>query len=316
MINEDSKIFVAGHNGLVGSAITRRLCAEGYHNIIARGSHELDLTSQSDVDEFFRSERPSCVFLAAAYVGGVYANQKNHSAFLYNNAQIELNVINAALMNGVADFIFIGSACIYPMDMLNVDEQTLLTGYPDISHIGYALAKVLGVEYCRLIKEEYGLNYISAIPCNLYGPNDNFNLAKCHVVPSLIRRLYEAKTADRESVCVRGSGATIREFLYVEDLVDACMLLLKRAPQEAIFNVGTGIGTSIEQLASIVRAVTGYEGAVLFDQSSSNADPPRLLDSSRIRSLGFSPRVDLLDGIALTYAYFVRALQEGFLRET
>lgn len=315
LIDKDSRVFVAGHNGLVGSALVRKLRADGYQNIVVRSSRNLDLTKQADVNSFFAEEKPDCVFMAAAYVGGVYSNVSHHTEFLCRNSQMELNVINGALVNGATDLIFIGSACIYPMDMLNVDESTLLTGYPDSSHFGYSVAKILGVEYCRLIKEEYGLNYMGVIPCNLYGPNDNFNLEKCHVVPGLIRRMHEAKVAGAKCVDVKGSSATIREFLYADDLADACMLLLEEAPRESVFNVGTGVGTSISELASAIKTVTGFEGSILFDLPPEDAAPPRLLDNSRIESLGFSPQYDLSSGIMLTYEYFLNAAREGTLRE-
>lgn len=312
-MDKDSRIFVAGASGLVGNALQYRLRACGYTDITTRSSRELDLTHQQDVEEYFKGQCFDCVFLAAAYVGGIFSNSNNQSEFLKRNALMELNVMDAAQRAGVNDLVFIGSACVYP-PLSSMAESDFLTGEPDPTHRGYAMAKILGVEYCRMLHDEKGLNYFSVFPCNLYGPYDNFNLKTCHVAPSLIRRIDEAARRNDRAFEIRGAGGTIREFLYADDLADACIFLLENERTLPYYNVGSQVSTSIRELAQTVASVVGYEGAIDFELSDEDSLPSRIIDSRAIRKLGWKSHTSLNEGIAATYDFYKMAKENGSLR--
>ncbi|MDY6944035.1 MAG: GDP-L-fucose synthase, partial [Pseudomonadota bacterium] len=286
-MNKNARVFVAGHRGLVGSAIVRRLEAGGFEHLLLRTRAELDLCSQAAVDDFFRTERPEYVFLAAAKVGGIHANDIYPAEFIRDNLLIQTNVINAAYEHGVSKLLFLGSSCIYPKHAPQpMPEDCLLTGPLEPTNEWYAVAKIAGIKMCQAYRRQYGFNAISLMPTNLYGPGDNFDLANSHVLPALIRKFHEAKEAETPTVTVWGTGNPRREFLHVDDLADACVFLMDHYESEQIVNVGVGEDVSIAELASLVAKVVGYEGRIVYDTSKPDGTPRKLLDVSRLRDLG------------------------------
>lgn len=300
-----SRIYVAGHRGLVGSAVVRALQQKGYDNLVLRTHHELDLTDQAAVRDFFEAERPDAVIMAAARVGGIQANNSRPALFIRDNLLIQDNVIDAAYRSGVKKFVFLGSSCIYPkLAPQPIKEDYLLTGPLEPTNEWYAIAKIAGVKMCQAFRREYGFNAISLMPTNLYGPGDNFDLQNSHVLPALIRRFHEAKVRQDESVTVWGSGTPRREFLHVDDLADAILYLLHTYDCEPIVNVGWGEDVTIRELAEIVVSVVGYRGTLIFDPSKPDGTPRKLLDTTRLAQLGWKPRIALREGIARTYDWF------------
>lgn len=309
-MDKDSKIYVAGHTGLVGSAIVRNLQSKGYTNIITRTHKELDLTNQEAVRKFFEEERPEYVFLAAAKVGGIRANSTYPADFIYENLMIECNVIKAAHDYKVKKLLFLGSSCIYPkMAPQPIKEEYLLSGYLEPTNEAYAIAKIAGLKMCQYFKRQYGDNFISCMPTNLYGPNDNFDLENSHVIPALIRKFHEAKIENKPYVEIWGTGTPRREFLYVDDMADACVFLMENYDGEETVNVGTGKDVTIRELAEIISKVVGYKGELKFDTSKPDGTPRKLLDVSKLNELGWKYKVELVDGIRKTYEWFLENRQ-------
>ncbi|MCA9766771.1 MAG: GDP-L-fucose synthase [Carnobacterium sp.] len=305
---QNSKIYIAGHNGMVGSAIKRKLEKEGYRNLILRNSRELDLRDQNAVNNFFASERPEYVFLAAAKVGGILANNIYRAEFLYDNLMIEANAIHAAYQAEVRKLLFLGSSCIYPkMAPQPIKENSLLTGTLEETNEAYALAKISGLKYCEYLNRQYGTDYISAMPTNLYGPNDNYHPQNSHVLPALIRRVHEAKISNSNEVVVWGTGKVLREFLYVDDLADASLYLMSHYSGNQPINIGTGKDLSIAELASLVKKAVGYEGDIVYDTSKPDGTPRKLLDVSKLNNMGWSYKTELEEGIELAYQDFLNS---------
>lgn len=305
-MNKDSKIYVAGHRGLVGSAIKRGLEAKGYTNIIGRTHSELDLTNSVQVEEFFSTEKPEYVFLAAAKVGGILANSVYPADFIFENLQIQNNVIGMSKKYDVKKLMFLGSSCIYPkMCPQPIKEEYLLSGYLEETNEAYALAKISGLKMCQFFNKQYGTNYISVMPTNLYGPYDNFHPENSHVMPALIRRFHEAKVNNLKEVVVWGSGTPLREFLYSEDMADACIYLMETYEGDDFFNIGTGKEISIRSLAEMVKDIVGYKGKLVFDASKPDGTPRKLLDVSRLQDVGWKYKVELREGIEKAYKWFV-----------
>jgi len=308
-----SKIYVAGHNGLVGSAIMRKLESEGYTNIVTRTFEELDLTDQKATREFFEKERPEYVFLAAAKVGGIQANSVYPADFIYINLMIECNVIKASHEFGVKKLLFLGSSCIYPkLAPQPIKEEYLLSGYLEETNEPYALAKISGMKMCHYFNKQYGTNFISVMPTNLYGPNDNFDLNTSHVLPALIRKFHEAKLNNAPYVEIWGTGTPRREFLYVDDLADACLFLMKNYSGNDFFNVGTGEDVTIRELAELIREVVGYKGELKFDTSKPDGTPRKLLNVTRIHKAGWRHNIELKEGLERTYKFFSKKDKKGF----
>ena len=307
-MNKESKIFVAGHRGMVGSSIVRRLQAEGFTQILTRNRSDLDLLDRLAVRRFFEMERPEIVFDAAARVGGIITNSEKPVEFLIENLTIQNNVIQAAADFGAAKLLFLGSSCIYPkLAPQPISEDSLLTGPLEPTNDAYALAKIAGIKLCQAYAKQYGKNFISAMPTNLYGPNDNFDLRTSHVLPALIRKVHEAKASGARSVSVWGTGTPRREFLHVDDLADACLFLLKNYDSPEIVNIGCGEDVSIRELAETVRETLGFDGDLVFDTSKPDGTPRKLLNIEKIRSLGWSPRIPLREGILDAYAWFLQS---------
>ncbi len=305
-----SKIYVAGHAGLVGSAIVRRLAKEGYGNLVLRTRDELDLLDQCATDAFFDSEKPEYVFLAAAKVGGIMANKTQKADFIFENLQVQNNVIRSAWKHGVRKLLFLGSSCIYPKACPQpIREEYLLTGPLEETNDAYAIAKIAGIKLCQSICEQYGLNFISVMPTNLYGPNDNFDLETSHVLPAMIRKFHEAKVSGAESVTLWGTGSPRREFLHVDDLADALVFLMNRYNSPEIVNIGTGEDVSIRELAELIRREVGYAGEIAWDDTKPDGTPRKLLDVSRLHSLGWSHAISLEDGVRGTYEWFLERKQ-------
>ncbi len=305
-MKENSKIYVAGHRGMVGSAIVRELRKQGYDNIITRTHAELDLTDQSAVNEFFADERPEYVFLAAAKVGGIEANDKAPADFMYQNMMLEMNVINAAWRTGCRKLEFLGSSCIYPrMAPQPMPESCLLTSALEKTNEAYALAKISGLKYCEYLNRQYGTDYISVMPTNLYGPNDNYHPVHSHVLPALIRRFHEAKETGADSVTCWGDGSPLREFLYVDDLASLCVFLMNNYSGNETVNAGTGKELSIRELTELVADVIGYKGSIKWDKTKPNGTPRKLLDVSKATALGWTYSTELREGIALAYDDFL-----------
>ena len=305
-MNKDSKVYVAGHRGMVGSAIVRELHRQGYSNIVTRTHRELDLTRQDQVEAFFAAEKPEYVFLAAAKVGGIVANQSALADFMYDNMILEMNVINAAWKNGCKKLEFLGSSCIYPrMAPQPLKEEYLLSGYLEKTNEAYALAKISGLKYCEYLNRQYGTDYISVMPTNLYGPHDNYHPEHPHVLPALIRRFHEAKEAGLPEVTCWGDGSPLREFLYVDDLANLCVFLMNNYSGNETINAGTGKEVTIKQLTEIVARVVGYKGAIKWDTSRPNGTPRKLLDVSKAAALGWKYKVELEDGVRLAYQDFL-----------
>jgi GDP-L-fucose synthase len=307
-MNKESKIFVAGHRGMVGSSIVRRLQAEGFTQILTRNRSDLDLLDRLAVRRFFEMERPEIVFDAAARVGGIIANSEKPVEFLIENLTIQNNVIQAAADFGAAKLLFLGSSCIYPkLAPQPISEDSLLTGPLEPTNDAYALAKIAGIKLCQAYAKQCGKNFISAMPTNLYGPNDNFDLRTSHVLPALIRKVHEAKTSNARTVSVWGTGTPRREFLHVDDLADACLFLLKNYDSPEIVNIGCGEDVSIRELAETVRETLGFDGDLVFDTSKPDGTPRKLLNIEKIRSLGWTPRIPLREGILDAYAWFLQS---------
>ena len=299
------KIYVAGHNGMVGSSIVRRLKSLGYHNIVGRSSKELDLRNQQAVSDFFIEEKPNYVFLAAAKVGGIQANNIYRAEFLYDNLMIEANIIDSAYKSGVEKLLFLGSSCIYPkLAPQPMTEDYLLTGELEQTNEPYAIAKIAGIKLCESYRRQYGANFISAMPTNLYGPNDNYNLQNSHVLPALIRKFHEAKKNNLSSLEVWGSGSPKREFLHVNDLAEACVFLMTDYDGEDWLNIGTGEDISIKDLALLIKSIVGFEGELTFDNSKPDGTPRKLMDVSRLHKLGWKHKLELKEGIESVYSEF------------
>ena len=302
----NAKIFVAGHQGMVGSAIVRTLVKAGYNNIITRTHKELDLCRQEEVEQFFLHEKPEYVFLAAAKVGGIMANSEALADFLYENMILEMNVIHSAWQNGCRKLLFLGSSCIYPrMAPQPMPESCLLTSELEKTNEAYALAKISGLKYCEFLNKQYGADYISAMPTNLYGPNDNYHPTHSHVLPALIRRFHEAKEAGVSEVICWGTGTPLREFLYVDDLADACVFLMNHYSGDETVNVGTGKELTIRELTEIVAKVVGFQGEIKWDAGKPDGTPRKLLDVTKLRNLGWTYKVELEEGIRLAYEDFL-----------
>lgn len=303
---KDSKIYVAGHNGMVGSAIVRLLIDLGYSNILTKSSKELDLRNQSDVNELFFNEQPEYVFLAAAKVGGIVANDTYKADFIYDNIMIEANVIHAAYLSGVKKLLFLGSSCIYPKESIQpISESALLTGKLEPTNEPYAIAKIAGVKMCQAYRHQYGCDFISVMPTNLYGLGDNYNLETSHVLPALIAKFHEAKINYLDSVTIWGTGEPKREFLYADDLADACVFLMGKYSKSEPINIGTGEDISINDLAELVATIVGFDGFILNDTSKPDGTKRKLLDVSKIRKLGWRHTTDLQDGIQLAYDDYI-----------
>jgi len=301
----NAPIFIAGHRGMVGSAIVRRLQAEGYRNLLLRSRKELDLLDQASVQRFFDEQKPEAVYLAAARVGGILANNTRRAEFIHENLQIAANLIHAAWQSGVRWLLFLGSSCIYPRDCPQpIREEYLLTGPLEPTNEPYAIAKIAGLKMCESYNRQYGSHFVSAMPTNLYGPGDNYDLASSHVLPALLRKAHEAKQSGASELVVWGSGRPLREFLFVDDLADACVFLMERGIGEGVFNIGCGQDLSIAELAQTVMRVVGFEGELVFDTSRPDGTPRKLLDVSRLADLGWRASTTLEEGIALAYADF------------
>lgn len=306
-MEKSDKIYVAGHRGMVGSAIKRKLELEGYTNLICMSSADLDLRNQSAVEAFFAKEQPEYVFLAAARVGGIWANNTYKAEFLYDNLMIQSNIIHHAYLQNVKKLLFLGSSCIYPkLAPQPLNENALLTGLLEPTNEPYAIAKIAGIKMCDAYRAQYGCNFISAMPTNLYGPNDNYDLNNSHVLPALLRKFHEAKVSGVSEVEVWGTGSPLREFLHVDDLAEACVFLMKQYNEAGHINVGSGAEISIKELAEMIMGITGYSGALKWNTSKPDGTPRKLMDNTKINTLGWKPRIGLRDGVEKVY-------QEKFL---
>ncbi len=304
-MTKDSRIYVAGHRGLVGSAVVRRLRAEGYRRLLTRTHSQLDLTSQAAVERFFKRERPEYVFLCAAKVGGIHANASQPADFIRDNLLIQTLTLDAALRHGVRKLLFLGSACVYPKFAPQpIREDSLLTAALEPTNEWYAVAKIAGLKMAQAFRRQHGLNAISLMPTNVYGPGDNFDLESGHVVPALMRKFHEAAASNAPAVTVWGTGTPRREFLHVDDLADACLFLMLRYEGEEIINVGVGEDVSIRELAEMFREIVAYRGEIVYDRSKPDGTPRKLLDVTRIRAMGWRPKISLRDGLEQTYAWF------------
>ena len=304
-MDRDAKIYVAGHRGMVGSAIVRKLSSLGYTNVVTRTHAEVDLVSQQAVKDFLGQEKPDYIFMAAAKVGGIHANNTLRAEFLYQNLMIETNVVHAAWQAGVNRMLFLGSSCIYPRDCPQpIREDYLLTGPLEQTNEPYAIAKIAGVKLCESYNRQYGTHYVSAMPTNLYGPNDNYDLANSHVLPALIRKAHEAKLRGDSTYTVWGSGRPMREFLHVDDMAEACVFLMENGISDGLFNIGTGEDVTIRALAETVMDVVGFDGTIVYDSAKPDGTPRKLLDVDKMKTLGWSASTGLRDGIARAYADF------------
>lgn len=310
-MNKQDKIYVAGHRGMVGSAIVRKLKAEGYNNIVTRTSSELNLTRQADTEAFFEAEKPDYVFLAAAKVGGIHANNEYRGEFIYQNTMIQNNVIHSAYISGAKKLLFLGSTCIYPkMSAQPIKEEYLLSGYLEPTNEPYAIAKIAGIKTCESYNRQYGVDFISVMPTNLYGPNDNYDLENSHVLPALIRKFHEAKINNEPTVTIWGSGTPMREFLHVDDLAAACFHLMQTFSGDDLVNIGTGVDVTIKELALTIKEIVGFEGVLTFDASKPDGTPRKLTDVSKLHSLGFHHKINLKEGISMVYKEFVDRYDE------
>jgi GDP-L-fucose synthase len=305
-MNPNARIFVAGHRGMVGSALVRRLQAGGYRNLLLRSRDELDLLDQAAVSAFLQAERPDYIFLAAAKVGGIQANNTYRGEFIYQNLAIEANVIHGAFLAGVQRLLFLGSSCIYPRDCPQpIREEYLLSGPLEPTNEPYAVAKIAGIKLCDSYNRQYGTQYVSVMPTNLYGPNDNYDLANSHVLPALLRKAHEAKLREAGELEVWGSGGIRREFLHVDDMADACVFVMERGIADGLYNVGTGEDVTIRELAAVVMRAVGLDGALRFDATKPDGTPRKLLDVSRMAGMGWRSKISLADGVARTYQAFL-----------
>jgi len=306
-MNKSDKIFVAGHRGMVGSAIVRKLKMDGYNNILVRNSKELDLRNQLHVEDFFQSEKPDYVFLAAAKVGGILANNTYKASFMYDNLSIQNNVIHAAYKNHVKKLLFLGSSCIYPKFADQpIREESLLTSELEPTNEPYAIAKIAGLKMCQFYREQYDCNFISLMPTNLYGPNDNFDLKNSHVLPALLRKFHEAKINKNSSVILWGTGNPLREFLHVDDLAKACIHFMLSYNEKSPVNIGTGKDISIHDLATEIKKIVGFEGEIIWDKNKPDGTPRKLLDVTKAKQFGWESSITLLDGIRMTYDWYVQ----------
>jgi GDP-L-fucose synthase len=305
-VQKDSKIYIAGHRGMVGSAIHRKLQEKGFTNFVLRTSKELDLRNQQAVSDFFQNEKPDYVFLAAAKVGGIIANNTYRADFLYENLAIQNNVIHSAYETGVKKLMFLGSSCIYPkLAPQPLKEEYLLSGFLEETNEPYAIAKIAGIKLCEAYRSQYGCDFISVMPTNLYGPNDNYDLQKSHVLPAMIRKFHEAKVSGNESVTLWGTGSPMREFLHADDLAEACAYLMENYSQPEFINIGTGTDVTIKELAETVCKIVGFEGELIWDTTKPDGTPRKLMDVSRLHDQGWKHTIDLQEGIALAYQDFL-----------
>ncbi|MFD3275054.1 GDP-L-fucose synthase [Aquirufa echingensis] len=308
-MKKEAKIYVAGHRGMVGSAIVRQLQAHGYQHIIVRTSQELDLRNQEAVSAFFQQEKPDYVFLAAAKVGGIIANNTYRADFLYENLAIQNNVIHAAYLNQVTKLMFLGSSCIYPkMAPQPLKESYLLTGVLEPTNEPYAIAKIAGIKMCEAYRAQYGCDFISVMPTNLYGPNDNYDLQNSHVLPAMIRKFHEAKERGDATMELWGTGSPMREFLYADDLAEACLFLMENYSDTELVNIGTGVDVTIKELAETVQKIVGFDGEIRWDVSKPDGTPRKLMDVSKLHQLGWKHHIELADGIHLAYQDFLQNL--------
>ncbi|MDH4460397.1 MAG: GDP-L-fucose synthase [Flectobacillus sp.] len=306
-MEKNAKIYVAGHRGMVGSAIVRQLETQGYTNLVFRTSKELDLRNQAAVEAFFEAEKPAYVFLAAAKVGGIVANNTYRADFLYENLAIQNNIIHQSYLQGVQKLLFLGSSCIYPkLAPQPLKEDYLLSGYLEPTNEPYAIAKIAGIKLCEAYRSQYGCNFISAMPTNLYGPNDNYDLQNSHVLPAMIRKFHEAKTTGKTEVVLWGTGSPMREFLYADDLAEACMYLMENYNEAELVNVGTGVDVTIKELAETVREIVGFEGDLVWDTSKPDGTPRKLMDVSKLHAAGWKHTIELKEGIKLAYEDFLK----------
>ena len=307
-MEKESKIYVAGHNGMVGSAIVRQLNNNGYYNLICKSHSELDLTRQADVERFFFEEKPEYVFLAAAKVGGIGANIKNPSEFLMENLQIQCNILSSAFK---IKLLFLGSSCIYPCKAEQpIKEEALLTGLLESTNEGYALAKISGLKQCKYYKRQYGADFISVMPCNIYGYNDNFDIDRSHIIPAMIRKFHSAKIHGLDSVTVWGTGTVYRELLFTDDMADACLYVMNNYSGEDFLNIGYGQDFTVMQIAEMVREAVGYKGAILTDPSKPEGMFRKIVDSSKINKLGWKPSIEIKEGLNLTYQWFLENVKD------
>jgi GDP-L-fucose synthase len=301
-MNNTDKIYIAGHRGMVGSAIERKLRSLGFNNIISKTSNELDLRNQQQVNDFFASQKPNYVFLAAAKVGGIVANNTYRAEFIYDNLMMEANIINASHINGVTKLMFLGSSCIYPkLAPQPLKEEYLLSGYLEQTNQPYAIAKIAGIELCDSYRSQYGCNFISAMPTNLYGPNDNYDLEKSHVLPALLRKFITAKRNKESSVTLWGTGSPLREFLHVNDLAEACIFLMESYNEKGLVNIGSGTDITIKDLALLVKKIVGFEGEIVLDTTKPDGTARKLMDVTKLENLGWKSSITLEKGIAMVY---------------
>ncbi|HEX8974741.1 MAG TPA: GDP-L-fucose synthase [Patescibacteria group bacterium] len=306
-MEKNAKIFIAGHNGLVGSAIVRNLEAKGFANLILKTRQELDLLDEKAVADFFQTEKPDYVFLAAAKVGGIHANNTFPADFIFDNLQIQNNIIHSAYANGVKKLLFLGSSCIYPRECPQpIKEEYLLTGPLEKTNEAYAIAKIAGIKMCQSYNKQYGTKFISVMPTNLYGPNDNFDLETSHVLPALLRKFHDAKISRAKEVVMWGTGSPKREFLHVDDLADACVFLMENYTGNEIVNIGTGEDVTIKELAEMIKAVVGFEGEIINDTTKPDGTPRKLLDVSKLHNLGWKHKTTLEEGLKTTYDWFLK----------
>lgn len=304
-MNKNAKIYIAGHNGMVGSAIVRKLITEGYENLIMRDSRELDLTQQNQVAQFFAEENPDYIFLAAAKVGGIHANNTYRAEFIYQNLMIEANIIHQAYIHKAKKLLFLGSSCIYPkLAPQPLKEEFLLTGLLEPTNEPYAIAKIAGIKLCESYRHQYGCNFISVMPTNLYGQNDNYDLNNSHVLPALLRKFHTAKLNNKPCVQIWGTGTPKREFLHVDDLADACFYLMQHYNEVELINIGTGEDISIKELALLIKNIVGFTGELIFNSSKPDGTPRKLLDVSKLHKLGWHHKIDLINGITSVYEEF------------
>jgi len=315
-MKKDSKIYIAGHNGMVGSAILRDLEKNGFTNIVKRTRKELDLLDQKEVLNFFEKEKPEYVFMAAAKVGGIIANRENPASFIYENLMVETNIINSAHKTNVKKLLFLGSSCIYPKFATQpMTEDCLLSGELESTNEFYAIAKIAGIKLCQAYRKQYGCDFISVMPTNLYGEHDSYNLQNSHVIPAMIRKFHEAKSLNKPNVTIWGTGTPKREFLYADDLANACVFLMQNYSEYEHVNIGTGIDVTIKELAETVKKVTGYNGEIIFDMEKPDGTPRKLLDVSKLNKLGWEYSINLEKGLNITYAAFQKEINDGTLRD-
>jgi GDP-L-fucose synthase len=315
-MKKDSKIYIAGHNGMVGSAILRDLEKNGFTNIVKRTRKELDLLDQKEVLNFFEKEKPEYVFMAAAKVGGIIANRENPASFIYENLMVETNIINSAHKTNVKKLLFLGSSCIYPKFATQpMTEDCLLSGELESTNEFYAIAKIAGIKLCQAYRKQYGCDFISVMPTNLYGEHDSYNLQNSHVIPAMIRKFHEAKSLNKPNVTIWGTGTPKREFLYADDLANACVFLMQNYSEYEHVNIGTGIDVTIKELAETVKKVTGYNGEIIFDITKPDGTPRKLLDVSKLNKLGWEYSINLEKGLNITYAAFQKEINDGTLRD-